>query len=225
MHIIQSGAWKLGEIMVSEIRQNTNQIRKDQTRGALMDAAKAVFLRQGYHGTIVADIVAEANVGQGTFYRHFETKREIFGALFQQLVLQMITEVGSIAEELPTNLAQYHEVSVRVVAATARIMKANRGMIQLFFREGPSVDREFDETLEDLQNQIARLAQGYLEHAMAHGFARKCDSYIVSQMLVGAGVRLMNEFFAGRADETATESTVREAVDFAFFGFGPGVEK
>jgi hypothetical protein len=108
-----------------------------------------------------------------------------------------------------------------VVAATARILKANGGIVELFFHEGPSVDREFSEKLEDVHNQIAAMARGYLEHAMSLGFARQCNTHVVSQMLVGAGVRLALEYFKGRLDDVGVDGAVREGVDFAFFGFGP----
>ena len=79
--------------MVSELRKQRNENRKNQTRNELLMAASAVFVRQGYHGTVVSDIVSEAGVGQGTFYRHFQSKREVFEALFGRLFLQILDEV------------------------------------------------------------------------------------------------------------------------------------
>lgn len=207
--------------MLTEQRKKVNQTRRDRTREKLMDAAMRVFLEKGYHNAVVSDVVAAAAVGQGTFYRHFVSKREIFDALFDSVMLQLVSEIAAIAESLPENLEEYREASVRVVAGSARILIANRDLVQLFFNEGPSVDREFREKLESIHQQIASMAAGYLEHAMSLGFARQCDTYVVSQMLVGSGVRLMNEFFAGRLDDDSIERAVREAVDFAFEGFGP----
>jgi len=207
--------------MVTEFRRQSNDRRRERTRENLLDAASAVFLRQGYHSTTVSDIVAEAGVGQGTFYRHFESKREVFSALFDRVMAQIVSEVATISEDLPSNLVEYREVSVRVVAASARILRANGGLVQLFFREIPSVDVEFGDRLEQVHQLIAAMARGYLEHAMSLGFARECHTYVVSQMLVGAGVRLMNEYFAGRLDDIGLDGAVREGVNFAFEGFGP----
>jgi len=207
--------------MVTEVRKLKDEERKERTREGLLDAAARVFARQGYHPTLISDIVTEAGVGQGTFYRHFPDKRSVFGALFDRLVSQVIFEVGRIAEALPQDADQYREVSVRVVAATAGVLRSNQGLVQLFLREGPSVDREFDARLEEIYEQLALLAAGFLEHAVSHGFARPCHTYLVGHMLVGAGTRLMQVFFDGHLDDIGVEGSVREAVDLAFFGFGP----
>ena len=53
----------------------------DDRRAHLLSASRTVFGRKGYHRTGVADIVTEAGVARGTFYRHFEGKREAFSAV------------------------------------------------------------------------------------------------------------------------------------------------
>jgi len=58
-------------------RQEVDQARKDRTRAQLLEAAEQIFVRQGYHSTLVSDIVQQAGVGQGTFYRHFKSKRAV----------------------------------------------------------------------------------------------------------------------------------------------------
>lgn len=208
--------------MVTDVRHMKDEERKERTRTNLLEAAGRVFVRLGYHPTLISDIVAEAGVGQGTFYRHYTDKRAILEALFDRLVEQVVIEVSRIAEDLPVNAEQYREVSVRVVAATARLLRTNQGLVQLFLHEGPSVDRDFGAKLDAIYEQLALLAKEYLDHAVSHGFARACHSYLVGQMLVGAGLRLMQAYFTGHLDDIGVEGSVREAVDFAFFGFGPG---
>ena len=40
----------------------------DVRRAQLLEAARRVFARLGYHRAAVADIIAEASVARGTFY-------------------------------------------------------------------------------------------------------------------------------------------------------------
>jgi AcrR family transcriptional regulator len=47
----------------------------------LLAAARVVFERRGFLDTRVADIVAEANVAQGTFYTYYDSKDAIFRAV------------------------------------------------------------------------------------------------------------------------------------------------
>ncbi|MCB1155379.1 helix-turn-helix transcriptional regulator, partial [bacterium] len=78
--------------MVSETRRKKDEERKARTRRLLLDAAARVFAQNGYHAPRIADIVAEANVGQGTFYRNFTDKRDIFETLFDEFQADLVNE-------------------------------------------------------------------------------------------------------------------------------------
>lgn len=56
--------------------------RGDATRQRLLDAAALVFVERGYAGATTREIAARAGVSEGTIYRHFSDKRELFGAVF-----------------------------------------------------------------------------------------------------------------------------------------------
>ena len=67
-------------------------------RRAILDAAVAVFARQGFHGTRVADIADEAGVAYGLVYHYFRSKDEVLNTLFVerwQVLLQAIREVDA----------------------------------------------------------------------------------------------------------------------------------
>jgi AcrR family transcriptional regulator len=53
------------------------QLRAVETRRRIHDAAMAEMERVGVEGARVADIVAAAGVGWGTFYRYFPTKEDV----------------------------------------------------------------------------------------------------------------------------------------------------
>jgi TetR/AcrR family acrAB operon transcriptional repressor len=54
------------------------------TRNSLMDAALAVFSKQGYEATRLEDIAEEAGVTRGAIYHHFGGKAELFNALIDE---------------------------------------------------------------------------------------------------------------------------------------------
>lgn len=57
-----------------------------ETRDRIIAAARTVFARRGYYATRVADIVDEAEVSHGLFYRYFTNKTEIFRVLSERAV-------------------------------------------------------------------------------------------------------------------------------------------
>ncbi len=58
--------------------------RTAQTQRALLDAARAVFTRQGFAEASIADVVERAGSSVGSLYHHFGGKSELFLALWQE---------------------------------------------------------------------------------------------------------------------------------------------
>jgi AcrR family transcriptional regulator len=54
-------------------------VRRDVTASLerLLDGAQATFAERGYRASSISEICARSNVGIGTFYAHFEHKREL----------------------------------------------------------------------------------------------------------------------------------------------------
>lgn len=56
--------------------------RGEATRQQLLDAATTVFSELGYAGATTKQIARAAGVSEGTIYRHFADKRDLFAAVF-----------------------------------------------------------------------------------------------------------------------------------------------
>jgi AcrR family transcriptional regulator len=59
--------------------------RGEKTRRRILDAARAVFERDGYLDVGVEDIVKEAGVARGSFYTYFTSKLEVFMVLTNEI--------------------------------------------------------------------------------------------------------------------------------------------
>jgi TetR/AcrR family transcriptional regulator, mexJK operon transcriptional repressor len=67
-----------------------------RTRRAIVAAARTLFLRDGYGGTTMEDIAAEAGVAKRTVHYHYPDKE----ALFNEIVLAVITFAEGFARAL-----------------------------------------------------------------------------------------------------------------------------
>jgi len=77
---------------------------KARTRAYLLEAAAALFTRQGFEGTSVEQIAEEAGYTKGALYTHFESKEDLFVALLESTVRTQIEDLRDriVAEESPT---------------------------------------------------------------------------------------------------------------------------
>lgn len=208
--------------MVTAMRKARDEARRERTRQGLIEAANKVMTAKGYHRTLISDIVDEAGVGQGTFYRHFESKRELFQEMFEAFVGTLMGEFDGFSANLPTNEEEYRMASRVAVAEVARKLHERRGLARLFLREGPSIDPAFEQTMDEVYDQFAALARAYLDHAIESGFARPCNADVVAQCLVGMAQRHLVRSLVGAVPEATVDALTQEAITFAFEGIGRG---
>jgi TetR/AcrR family acrAB operon transcriptional repressor len=83
------------------------------TRNSLLDAALAVFSKQGYEATRLEDIADEAGVTRGAIYHHFGGKVELFNALLEERFARANRVVEQVIEEGGTPLQILRRLMVR----------------------------------------------------------------------------------------------------------------
>jgi AcrR family transcriptional regulator len=57
--------------------------QKTEKKRQIVAAAARVFAQKGFAGAVVADIAVEARIGKGTVYEYFESKEDLFFAVFE----------------------------------------------------------------------------------------------------------------------------------------------
>ena len=68
----------------------------ESRRKAILDAAMALFDRQGYASTTVDDVAAAAGLSKGSIYNYFDSKQDIYTQLFNRAVLQDEADVNAL---------------------------------------------------------------------------------------------------------------------------------
>jgi TetR/AcrR family transcriptional repressor of mexJK operon len=121
-----------------------------RTRSAVVDAARTLFLRDGYSRTTMEEIAALAGVTKRTLYNNYADKE----ALFTQIVLDFIAFAEEFARGLHEELAAgvtgaklrgaLEELGVRLaLAITRREVIALRRLLIAEAREFPALARKY----------------------------------------------------------------------------------
>jgi AcrR family transcriptional regulator len=76
---------------------NRTQRRASKTRNRLLKAALSVFAETGTDAATIEMITQRADLGKGTFYRHFSDKNEIIGALIEQCAADLVEAISRTA--------------------------------------------------------------------------------------------------------------------------------
>ncbi len=115
--------------------------RKGQaTRERLLTAAEVVFGKHGYEKTRIADIVAEAGISHGLFYRHFADKDAVLNAVLTRLNDRLRHSSGRTSgEALVPTLAQLQARNIlffREYAEHRLLLRVSREAAALSGKDG-----------------------------------------------------------------------------------------
>jgi AcrR family transcriptional regulator len=108
-------------------------------RQQLLDVALTRFARHGYHETSMNDIADAAGVTKPVLYQHFESKRELYQALLDEVGERMIGAITSATGEVTSG----REQTERGFAAYFRWVADNRDAFVLLYGGASRQDAEF----------------------------------------------------------------------------------
>ncbi len=118
---------------MQDIRRS-NQQRSDETRSALIAAARALFIVEGFAATSTPDIVAAAGVTRGALYHHFKDKKDLFRAV---LVAESAAVAKAIELTAPSSLVPIESLLQGANAYLDAMQVAGRTRLMLI--DGPAV--------------------------------------------------------------------------------------
>ena len=95
------------------------------TKERILEAALALFAREGYAGVSMADIAGELGITKGALYRHFAGKRDIFESILRRME-QMDGENAANhdvpAEPIDQDAAAYGDTEIESILAYSETM-------------------------------------------------------------------------------------------------------
>ncbi|MBV9264606.1 MAG: TetR/AcrR family transcriptional regulator [Acidobacteriaceae bacterium] len=85
--------------MPAASRLNKHQQKTEVTKKKLLRAGERVFIRRGFEAARIEEIAADAGYTRGAFYAHFETKEDLFFAMFEERASILFEELRAILDE------------------------------------------------------------------------------------------------------------------------------
>ena len=108
-------------------------------REQLLEVALDVFARAGYHATSMNEVAEAAGVTKPVLYQHFESKRELYQALLDEVGARMLTAIVTATADAPDGRSQT-EIGFR---AYFRWVAEDHAAFMLLYGSGSRRDEEF----------------------------------------------------------------------------------
>lgn len=145
-----------------------------QLQADILEAAFLEFSERGYHQTAISDIAKRLGIGHGTFYRHFENKRDILQHVISdtmQRIMALLT--GENAHQAVNNIEEYREQCQRISERFRLFAQENPLTLKLLLLEATSIDAEMTRFIQNLMQMAGIFTANYLKHGVDSGFFRE----------------------------------------------------
>lgn len=143
-----------------------------ERRAQILQAARRVFSQKGYVGGSIADIIDEAQIARGTFYLHFESKREIFSEVLDEMLAelrQVITRVDVALDASP------YEQLLENVERVLTVLVDKADVARILLRPEGGQDPELSARVEHFYEHTLAMISSSLNDGIAMGMVRPID--------------------------------------------------
>jgi AcrR family transcriptional regulator len=132
----------------------------NETEKKILKAALGLFVRKGFHGTSIDDVMSKVGMTKGAFYSHFQSKGDLFLRLIEEFRIRFFDEIVSNINEFEGNaLEKIH----RIFGLLAKFASENTDLCVFltFLTTEMNADVDFEPVLRrvyiDYQNFISVL--------------------------------------------------------------------
>ena len=183
-------------------------------RGAIIEAARTLFAKQGYEETTIAEIARAAGVGVGTVYLYFQNKRQILVEVSVSVNSSLATVMLS-PDLLNMPIRQIPRV---LIEESFRKCHENIGVMSLYQVNVPSAEEASQ--LQVSEQQITDALDGFFRQMIERRTLEPFDTTMYARMLNALVSMVLKQCFAvehGENEDLYRERLI-ELIERLFFG-------
>ena len=181
-------------------------------RQQVLDSAKEVFSKKGFHKASIADIVQKAGIARATFYLYFKNKRNLFHSLLEYLLQELDRRVETIklGGGHPPPLEQLRVNLTRVVTFSMEEPQ----LVRILFRSAVGMDREFEGEMERFYERVVDRIEGALKLGMDMGLVRPGSTRLIAYTVLGGIKEIMVQVASRRISPLNAKAVVDDLLEF-----------
>lgn len=178
-------------------------LRSIMTRQKLLEAAKQVFLEEGFQKATISQIIKKAHVGYGTAYVHFEGKEDLLIVLMEN-VMEQFYEIAETSF-FPKSKHEAEHIIISQAEAFLKMAEAERNMMQVF-EQAIGVSTVISDKWKEIREKFIHRISKDIAYAQKNGLARG----ELNHDLVARGWFFVNEMYLWEIVRNEHHGSVKE---------------
>lgn len=191
-----------------------------QLQAEIIEAAFLEFSERGYHQTAISDIAKRLGIGHGTFYRHFQNKRDIL----DKVILDTLYKITALlaeenAPDAVSTLEDYIIQCERIADRFQQFAKDNPKTVRLILLEATSIDKDMTAHINNLLHMGGLFVANYLNNGIQKGFLKaNLDTEMTGHAVVGIIIAGALRFLSDVENPKMLEQYAHAAVQLLISG-------
>ncbi len=168
--------------------KNSRQIQAAETRRKILQQAKILFFREGYHKTTVRSIHRALNMADGILYHYFPGgKRELLTVLIQEGFEEQLGKLNSSNSDLES--LPLKEALKKIYELGNELFTGDIELMRILFRESDVMELSETIHLSNLLHERLQWFAGFLQRRYEKGEVRKMNFEIAARQFMSMSIQ------------------------------------
>jgi AcrR family transcriptional regulator len=165
-----------------------------ERRRQILDSAKRVFAKRGYHDTNISHICEAMGIARGTLYQYFTSKKDVFAAIVEEMLARVREAVArEPVVQIPPGFRPTRDQVLQFTASSLqRVLEAvfaDAASLRILVREAVGLDVGIDAILHSIDELVIDRFASDLEVARRAGIIRADVDPRAAALFVLGGVQ------------------------------------
>ncbi len=185
-------------------------------RQLILQAAADVFATKGYYGAKIEDIAQQAEIGKGTVYEYFKSKKELFNELIREgfrcletMVVEEISQAQTVRKKLEGILC------MKLIFST-RYQKLAR----IVMLENIPFDDAFRVWMQEVHHNHLRHIEELVREGIDKQEIAKIDPGLFAKVYIGGTAFIGNPLICNNISEEECAEIAEKTIGLYFEGIG-----
>ncbi|TZE82907.1 TetR/AcrR family transcriptional regulator [Calorimonas adulescens] len=164
---------------------------KGDKREIIIEAATAIFARDGFDRAKMEDISIQAGIGKGTIYEYFKSKKE----LFQEVIKNSISIYVGLLKDVGTEEQPFDKKLADFIRLHKEFLEKNRDLANLLMKDTRGIPDGVKKHFLYVKKEAINAAVNMIDSAIQHGEVRDIKRRIGARIILGITISLVTAGF------------------------------
>lgn len=179
-------------------------------RKVILRSALEIFERDGFYKAKVEEIAKGANVGKGTIYEYFDSKKDLFYKMVKNIMEEYFEKLQSVVQENVDPISKFENL----LKLQLKLMQEHGNLVQVIQVETikNGMGKAFREIFIDFRERQIALIEEVIKDGIESKMFKKVNTFMAALLFIGGVTQFAFEEIHGEDNNSRKKMDAKEFV-------------